>query len=177
MKLAKSILAGTGALVMAGLILALLAPKAAHAIAATAVHVMNTSASPVPNQNVDEPGRHPFSLLANENCCSNAWTVPAGQRYVIEEYYARCVVNNTNTMTEVYVQAGTPALNNIQTASAPAHFDGAAGNTASYWNASGTTRLYAEPGQFIYVGASDGVFGSATQSCRFTASGYYLTLP
>jgi hypothetical protein len=50
MKFAKSILAGTGAVVLAGLILALLAPKAAHAIAATAVQVENTTATPVPTQ-------------------------------------------------------------------------------------------------------------------------------
>jgi hypothetical protein len=50
MKSAKSILTGTGAVVLAGLILALLAPKAAHAIAATAVQVENTIASPVPTQ-------------------------------------------------------------------------------------------------------------------------------
>jgi hypothetical protein len=49
MKLAKSFLTGTGALVLAGLVLSLLAPKAAHAIAATMVLVENTAATPVPN--------------------------------------------------------------------------------------------------------------------------------
>jgi hypothetical protein len=46
MKFVKSILMGTGGVVLAGLILALLIPKAAHAIAATAVQVVNTSAAP-----------------------------------------------------------------------------------------------------------------------------------
>lgn len=179
MKFAKSILMGTGSLVLAGLILTLLVPKAAHAIAATAVQVMNTIASPVPNQNVDEPGRHPFGLLGSSNSGGNStvFTVPAGQRYVIEEYYAGCSVANTNSMTEGFVQAGTPALNNIQTASTAAHLSGANGASASFWVASGTTRLYADPGQFIYVVASDGASGQALQSCRFSVSGYYLTLP
>jgi hypothetical protein len=46
MKFLKSLLMGTGGVVLAGLVLALLAPKAVHAIVATAVQVVNTSASP-----------------------------------------------------------------------------------------------------------------------------------
>jgi hypothetical protein len=52
MKFAKSILTGTGAVVLAGLILALLAPKAAHAIAATAVQVVNTTSNPAVTQSI-----------------------------------------------------------------------------------------------------------------------------
>jgi len=46
MKFLKSLLTGTGGVVLAGLVLALLAPKAVHAVVATAVQVVNTSASP-----------------------------------------------------------------------------------------------------------------------------------
>jgi hypothetical protein len=46
MKFLKSLLMGTGGVVLAGLVLALLAPKAVHAIVATAVQVVNTSANP-----------------------------------------------------------------------------------------------------------------------------------
>jgi hypothetical protein len=46
MKFLKSLLMGTGAVVLAGLVLALLAPQAVHAVVATAVQVVNTSASP-----------------------------------------------------------------------------------------------------------------------------------
>jgi hypothetical protein len=53
MKFAKSILTGTGAVVLAGMILTLLAPRAAHAVAATAVQVVNSSSSPVPNLDVE----------------------------------------------------------------------------------------------------------------------------
>jgi hypothetical protein len=51
MKFAKSFLTGSGALVLAGLILTLLVPRAAHAIAAM-VQVVNTSADPVPTQSI-----------------------------------------------------------------------------------------------------------------------------
>jgi hypothetical protein len=47
MKFLKSLLMGTGAVVLAGSVLALLLPKAVHAIAATAVQVVNTSSNPV----------------------------------------------------------------------------------------------------------------------------------
>src|ERR1700679_1864656 len=46
MKFLKSLLMGTGGVILAGLVLALLAPKAIHAVVATAVQVVNTSASP-----------------------------------------------------------------------------------------------------------------------------------
>jgi hypothetical protein len=46
MKFLKSLLMGTGGVVLAGLVLALLAPKAVHAVVATAVQVVNTSANP-----------------------------------------------------------------------------------------------------------------------------------
>ena len=52
MKFAKSFLTGSGALVLAGLILTLLVPRAAHAIAATLVQVVNTNADPVPTQGI-----------------------------------------------------------------------------------------------------------------------------
>ncbi len=46
MKFLKSLLMGTGGVVLAGIVLALLAPKAVHAVVATAVQVVNTSANP-----------------------------------------------------------------------------------------------------------------------------------
>ena len=52
MKFAKSILAGTGAVVLAGLILTMLVPKAAHAVAATAVQVMNPTSNPAVTQSI-----------------------------------------------------------------------------------------------------------------------------
>jgi hypothetical protein len=91
MKFVKSILMGTGAVVLAGLILTLLAPKAAHAIVATAVSVVNTSSNPVPASLIDDPGRIPFvEQVSFTNCpdggtCQTAFTtpVPAGHRVVI----------------------------------------------------------------------------------------------
>jgi hypothetical protein len=74
MKFAKSFLMGTGALVLAGLVLTLAAPKAAHAIAATAVLVENTVSSPVPTQAI-LPGA-PFSQSCYAGSASGCYMLP-----------------------------------------------------------------------------------------------------
>src|ERR1700727_1530275 len=60
MKFLKSLLMGTGGVVLAGLVLALLAPKAVHAVVATAVQVVNTSASPA---NTEDTSRQAAQIL------------------------------------------------------------------------------------------------------------------
>jgi hypothetical protein len=95
MKFGKSILTGTGAVVLAGLTLALLAPRAAHAIAATAVQVLNTSAAPAITQDVSKLASQNVELNCAPGCIQvlgdpslgfllgGTFTVPAGQRLVI----------------------------------------------------------------------------------------------
>lgn len=68
MKNVKSILIGTSSFVLAGLVLTLLAPKAAHAIAATLVQVTNTAASPVVTLATDNPGRDTFQAVFQTPC-------------------------------------------------------------------------------------------------------------
>ncbi len=67
--------------------LALVTPRAAHALAAALVQVTNTPANPVPNQDVDAPGRHPFAATCTVGSggqeCSLS-TVPANTEYVIQ---------------------------------------------------------------------------------------------
>jgi len=81
MKFTKSILTGTGAVVLAGLILALLAPRAARAIAATAVQVMNTTATPVPTQGIMPGSIYKMSCRVDEpfyESCALTPTIPSG---------------------------------------------------------------------------------------------------
>jgi len=88
MRFAKSLMLGTLAVVLAGFILALVAPKTAHALAATLVQVTNTISNPVPNQDVDQPARAPFQTTVNVNPVTNfnytAVTIPAGHRLVVD---------------------------------------------------------------------------------------------
>lgn len=88
MKSMKSIMIGTGSVVLAGLVLTLVAPKVAHAVAATAVLVMNTTANPVPTQSV-LPGK-PFvqSCVTNSSSCTLSPPVPAGSTFVVQHVSA-----------------------------------------------------------------------------------------
>jgi len=81
---------GTGGVVLAGLFLTLLLPKAAHAVVASLVQVVNTRSTPVPNQDVDHPGRHAFQASCsvtssfNNIFCDPQPQPPTGTEFVIQ---------------------------------------------------------------------------------------------
>ena len=64
MKFAQRLFMGIGGLAAVAALLTVVSPKA-HALAATLVEVVNTRSTPVPNQDVDHPGRHPYQLSCN----------------------------------------------------------------------------------------------------------------
>ena len=72
MKYTKSILMGTGAFLLPGLTLTLLAPKAAHAVVATLVEVANTSSSPVIVSSINDPGRAAYQSGSSQDVGGNA---------------------------------------------------------------------------------------------------------
>jgi hypothetical protein len=94
MKYLKSILM-VCAVVLAGLTLTMLAPKAAHAIAATAVQLMNTTATPVPVDE-DNSARHAFTLQCQGNL-EFCWTNQAPATGVV-------------VLDFVYISAGNSAV-------------------------------------------------------------------
>lgn len=111
MKFAKSILTGIGAVVLAGLILALLAPKAAHAIVATAVQVENTVASPVVSQSI-LPGT-PFTAICftSETSCVLKPSTPAGYTFhatYFSEFVEHSATASADAYALDYVQNGSP---------------------------------------------------------------------
>lgn len=116
MKFAKSILMGTGAVVLAGFILALLAPKAVQAVVATAVLIENTPATPVPNKNVDEPARNSLSLTCTSggNLTCNTAVVPAGNVFVAEHLFAYAP-SITGTVGDLMIFYTDPTTNPIYT--------------------------------------------------------------
>ena len=63
-RLPKSVLS-FGAVALATCVLTLAVPRSAHAVAAALVQVVNTRSTPVPNQDVDHPARHPFTASCN----------------------------------------------------------------------------------------------------------------
>ncbi|HUA19215.1 MAG TPA: hypothetical protein VMU80_28305 [Bryobacteraceae bacterium] len=92
MKFLKSTLIGTSSFVLAGLILFMFAPKAAHALVATLVLVANTTANPAITSNMDNLGRVAYQstqlgsqvLASNLGFGVNFPAVPANHRLVVQ---------------------------------------------------------------------------------------------
>jgi len=72
--------------------LALVTPRAAHAVAAALVQVTNTSANPVPNQDVDAPGRHLYQSI-----CTTTTGDSLGKQFV-------CILSAVPANTELVIQ-------------------------------------------------------------------------
>ena len=73
-------------------------------------------------QNVDEPSRNAFALYQNNSTLNQyfaTFNVPAGKRYVIQQYKAECDIVSSTSMTEVQVISTVGG--NTSNASAPAH--------------------------------------------------------
>jgi hypothetical protein len=175
MKFPKSILTGTGAVVLAGLILALLATKAAHAVAATLVQVTNTAANPVVVQDVDSAGRQPFAVTSptpptqGPSVTLPALTSGGGvvQTVVIEFVSAVCSGNPGQT------SIGTPSLfvnlgGSQHDYFLPSIFQGNFSNSSAFAVAQQAT-IYADPGSTVFFGMS-----FLNTGCIFTLSGHLV---
>jgi hypothetical protein len=91
MKFANRKFFGLGGLAAAALLVGMMAPKAAHAIVATAVQVVNTAANPVPNLDTERNARIPYESTSTVTCgltlgpCQFDFTFPPpGYRLVIQ---------------------------------------------------------------------------------------------
>ncbi len=98
-------------------------------------------------------------------------TVPNGVRYVIEHYNVVCEVDNGGTLADVAVIVGNVGA--VRDDALP-HTLGAGSNSTG-WGGNGTTRVYAEPGQAISVGAVAN--GGNMGFCNGEVSGYSVPLP
>jgi len=95
MKYAKRILMVAGALALAGLLAVAIAPKAAHAVVASMVQVVNTAASPAITQDTSKQAAQIVSLLCQESpslclqilegggVASGAYSVTTGSHLVV----------------------------------------------------------------------------------------------
>jgi len=84
-----------GAVALSVLIVAVLAPSAAHGLVATLVQVVNTTANPVINRDADAATRTPYQSVQEGNCdgltiCEITFPgPPPGTRLVIENVYTQ----------------------------------------------------------------------------------------
>jgi hypothetical protein len=139
----------------------------------------NTQATPLFVVNTDNPAKSAFTLtlptpfggLAGAFTITQIGTVPNGQRYVLEHYNVVCEVDNGGTLADVAVIVGN--VGEVRDDALP-HTLGAGANSTA-WGGNGTTRVYAEAGQTISVGAVAN--GGNMTSCFGEVSGYSVTLP
>jgi hypothetical protein len=115
MNFAKRILMFEGCVVLAAVLISVLAPKATHALVATLVQISNTSASPVPNRDVHLPALAATQLQScsvtsfsgvagvGGGTCSPSFTVPAGQRFVLQQLEADCTAPRGNNMHGAHI--------------------------------------------------------------------------
>lgn len=128
MKFLKSLLMGTGAVVLAGLVLALLAPQAVHAVVATAVQVVNTNANPAITEDTSRQASQivtiqcDISLTDTATCIqilpNGSYGDPHGQRggYVVpaNQYFVLKSMDTTialpNYAPDLYIVLSTPQV-------------------------------------------------------------------
>ena len=121
MRILKRLLMGFGSILAAALLLALAAPKSAHAIVAALVQVTNTAANPVPVFDVRASAQQYVELACTftaGNCAQinadgsvvdAAWTVPAGMQYVITDVEISSAMSPGVTSTIFGVQWTPPS--------------------------------------------------------------------
>jgi hypothetical protein len=96
MKFAQRLFMAIGGLAAAAALLTMVSPKA-HALVATLVEVANTRSAPVPNQDVDHPGRHPYQQICYDNNIQNG--------------FLSCTMPNTPPNTELVIQHVSMTVN------------------------------------------------------------------
>jgi hypothetical protein len=180
MKFAKSILTGTGAVVLAGLILALLAPRAAHAIAATAVQVENTRSTPVPNQDVDIAARHPYTAQCvmdtvsgfSPTCYPSPAPPAIGFETVIQSVNMRVAQLGIPNAQPTYMELNYFTANNSFQNFVPFTLQSP---TSGYWVGSQLTAIYLDPGSSLLCQAY--IPSGAAVELVCTVTGYTVALP
>jgi hypothetical protein len=116
MRFVKSALMGTGALALAAMLLNLLAPKAAHAIVATAVQVVNTTADPAIAQDTSKQASQLVTLTASVSANSFGTVFQFHQLYPqggssISSYIVPATQSLVITSIEFAPTAGSGTLN------------------------------------------------------------------
>jgi hypothetical protein len=126
-------------------------------------------------QSVDEPGRNPFALSASGT--GGSWSVPAGQRYVIEDFSVRCDVDATGAMIGGLLSTSS---GEVYAPAFKGDSDGGSVNgPVNTWYSSGRTSAYANPSTQINFMPRTNVnsTGAVPESCVFSVSGHVINLP
>ena len=179
MKFSKTSLFAIGGITLAA---SLLAPRAAHAVVATLVQVANTRSTPVPNQDVDHPARHPFTATCTSpvqttfvSCTPTPAPPASGFETVIQN--VSILVNRFGgtgapVYTEIdYVNGGTPYtlyLPFVTQADTPGH---------GFWVVNQPVTAYLDPGAVGPRCLALMIDTSTSAEVFCTVTGYTVSLP
>jgi hypothetical protein len=167
MKNAKSILMGTGSFVLAGLILTVFAPKAAHSLAAALVQVANTAANPALTESVDAKNALQTELSFYAPGTQTV-VIPAGQRLVVDFVNIGAFAGPGTLTPFVVLQS---SLNG--SGSANYGFDPAPTTAPGVFVASQAVKIYADT-LYVAVGVSGSV---ALNAIYVEISGHLVAVP
>jgi len=196
MNVMRKVVSALGGILLAAMLIAALAPKAARGIAAALVQVANTPANPVPTvsaeafNSFDSNGlcrflNTDFNGVFNNDFClvDPIYTVPAGQIAVIEHASGRCIVDVGGGIREARVKIGpSGGLDNLATQfsflvpGSPEGFLNPTVTTQNIVSFAQSTKTYVAAGNAIDFE----VFSTAAQSilfdsCELDISGYLVT--
>jgi len=160
-----------------------LLPIAQAAPSPSNVIVVNTTASPVPLRDVDNPARQPFQAEAVGGIADGAsttgditlTTVPVGKRLVIEHVSVLGKMLAPQRLVLGGMGSGQPGGKvhwldiKVQGSNADATLD--------YFVASQLVRFYQDPGPVRCLAERDSTAGANPASVTFTISGYFVDCP
>lgn len=162
----------------------MLLPKAAQGVVAALVQVANTTANPVPVEDIDNGARSAFQISKEfpfgmtSSCTSiTVYTVPATppKRLVIELVSFNADTSDSNngaTLDLTTTAAGNRTTHRLGTIPVPFSFFSTHG---VHWIASQPSiRVYADPGTDI--SAQECVLNVATSTPTISLSGYFVNL-
>jgi hypothetical protein len=163
--------------------ISLVVPKTAHAVIATLVQVVNTSANPVTTQVVNNPARQAVVLTALvivgdgqtmsegtfQAVSGEDYVVPAGMRLVIESTSGIIVLP---TGQKLFRFGSYVSVNQVQGTiyAVPTFVTSADGNDFYEWLTQATT--YTDPGHPLGVDCVRYPYNVGTATCRATLSGH-----
>jgi hypothetical protein len=188
MRLLKQAMAVLGAVVVIAVIVVLVTPKTAHAVIATLVQVVNTSAQPVPILNASAANEPFFASLCkvagtgivfSPNFCPPhpgsfqvPQTTPDGaasvKRLVIEFVTAQCATHN-GTLVDVELITDTPFPARVYNF---VPFSTGAVSSGNVSAVSQPTSIYANPNETYKL---DYIENGDDALCQATVSGYFIT--
>jgi hypothetical protein len=165
------VIVGVGFLALLG---AMVGPRTAHALVATLVQVVNTSAQPVLTKATDNPALKPFQVQQDQLSAFPSFTfsVPAGETLEIEQFNIDC--NTSGALTQAQepvalvrtIGGGSDASYTFAPAAAPPF--------NMIFNE--LTHIYADPGSTVTISMAGAVYPvSATPFCQLAVSGHLVT--